>query len=77
MIVALQVRDILQGHVPRKTWISSDEIFAIVEMHGHLDDQDRKPKFRGSVTPRWKTIVRGVLASELRKGKVRSRKHAD
>ena len=77
MIAAQQVWGIIQGYVPRKQWVSSEEIYAIVEMHGKLDDQDREPKFSGSNTPRWKAIVRRVLANELKKGKVRSRKRPD
>jgi len=77
MIAAQQVRGIIQGHVPRRKWVSSEEIFAIVELHGKLDEQDREPRFPGSRTPRWKTVVRDVLANELKRGKVRSRKHSD
>jgi hypothetical protein len=77
MIAANEVLGIIHGHVPRKQWVSSEEIFAIVESHGKLDHQDREPKFPGSSTPRWKTIVRGVLAKELKKGRARSRRRPD
>ncbi len=74
MIAAHQVWGIIQGYVPRNQWVSSDDIYALVELHGKLDDEDRKPESRGSSTPRWKTLVRHVLASESKSGKVHSRK---
>ena len=74
MIAARQVWGIIQGHVPRKQWVSSKDIYAIVELHGKLDDADREPQSRGSSTPRWKTLVRSVLTNRVKKGRIRSRK---
>lgn len=74
MIAAKEVWGIIQGHVPRKQWVSSVDICAIVELHGKLDAEDRKPVSSHSIMPRWKTLVRTVLSSELKSGKVRSRK---
>ena len=74
MIAARQVWGIIQGHVPRKQWVSSDDIYAIVELHGKLDDEDREPQSLRSSTPRWKTLVRNVLANRVKKGRIRSRK---
>jgi hypothetical protein len=76
MIAAEQVLEILQGYVPRNQWIPSEDIYTIVELYGELDDQDREPKVPGSRTPMWKTTVRAVLVSELKKGRVRSRKRS-
>ena len=74
MIAAQQVWGIIQGHVPRKQWVPSEAIYDLVELHAQLSDEDREPRAPGSITPRWKALVRDVLADELRKGKVRSRK---
>ncbi len=74
MIAARQVWGIIQGHVPRKQWVPSQDIYAIVEMHGKLDDEDREPQSLRSSTPRWKTLVRNVLANRVKKGRIRSRK---
>lgn len=77
MIAAGQVWGIIQGHVPRKQWVSSRDIFALVERYGGLDDEDRQPQSPGSITPRWKALVRDVLSDRLKNGKVRSRKRSN
>ena len=74
MIAARQVWGIIRGHVPRRQWVSSDDIYAIVELHGKLDEKDREPQSPGSRTPRWKTIVRNVLTNRVKKGRIQSRK---
>jgi hypothetical protein len=74
MIAAQQVWGIIQGHVPRKEWVPSEDIYAIVELHGKLDEVDRQPQSPGSNTPKWKILVRNVLANRVRKGRIRSRK---
>lgn len=76
MIAAQQVLQIIQRHVPRKQWVSSKDIYAIVESHGMLDAEDRQPRSPGSNLPRWKGLVRNVLAHEMKVGKVRSRKRS-
>ena len=74
MIAARQIWGIIQGHVPRKQWVSSRDIYAIVELHGKLDDEDRQPQSTRSMTPKWKTLVHNVLANRVKKGRIRSRK---
>ena len=72
MIAAQQVWGIIQGHVPRKQWVSSDDIYAIVELHGKLDNEDREPHSPGSSIPRWKMLVRDILENDacwVRKGR--------
>jgi hypothetical protein len=76
MIAARQVWGIIQGYVPRKQWVSAQDIYAIVELHGNLDDEDRKPGSSRSSTPKWKTLVHDVLANRVKKGKIRSRKRS-
>ena len=74
MIAARRVWGIIKGHVPRKQWVRSEDIYAIVELHGKLDDEDREPRSLRSSTPRWKTLVRNVLANRVKKGRIKSRK---
>jgi hypothetical protein len=74
MIAARQVWGIIEGHVPRKEWVSSEDICAMVELYGRLDEEDRQPQSPASNTPRWKIVVRNVLANRLKKGRIRSRK---
>jgi hypothetical protein len=77
MIAAREVWGIIQGHVPRKRWVSSDDIYSIVELHGKLDEEDRQPQSPGSNTPKWKILVRNVLANRVKKGRIRSRKRSN
>jgi hypothetical protein len=74
MIAAQSVWGIIQGHVPRKQWVPSEDIYAIVELHAALDEEDRQPQSPGSLTPKWKILVRHVLADRVKKGGIRSRK---
>lgn len=74
MIAAQEVWGIIQGHVPKRRWVSSVDICAMVELHGNLDEEDRKPQSPHSIMPRWKTLVRKVLSNALKSGKIRSRK---
>jgi hypothetical protein len=73
MVAAGQLWKIIQGNVPRMRWVSSDEIYAIVERHGRLEPEDREPHFSGSQTPFWKKKVRSIMTEHVREGKVRSR----
>ena len=77
MIAAGQVWGIIQGHVPRKQWVSSRDIYALVELYGGLDDEDRQPQSSRSITPRWKVLVREVLTNRLKRGKIRSRRRSN
>ena len=74
MIEARQVWNIIQGHVPKKEWVPSEKVYTIVELYGELDEEDRRAQSPESITPRWKVVVRDVLAKLLREGRVRSRK---
>ena len=74
MIAEHTVWSILQGHMPREQWVSSKDIYAIVESHGHLDAEDRLPHSPRSKTPKWKTLVRNVLMNRLKNGKLRWRR---
>jgi hypothetical protein len=74
MIAERQVWGIIQGHVPRKQWVSSEDIFALVELHGKPDAEDLQPLSPRSRTPKWKALVRNVLADNVKKGRIRARK---
>ncbi len=73
MTSARKIWSILRGHVPRSQWISSKEIYGIVETHGQLDKEDRQMHSPLSTVPNWKIVVRDVLLNRLRRGKIRSR----
>lgn len=72
MIAEHQVRGIIQGHVPGKQWMPSEEILAIVESHRKLDSEDRASEPPGPNTPRWKILVREVLVNRVEAGRTRS-----
>ena len=74
MIAEPTIWNILQGHMPRKQWVSSKDIYDIVELHGNLDEEDRRPNSSRSKTPKWKTLVHYVLMNRLKNGKLRWRK---
>lgn len=76
MIRAGQVWSIIRDYVPKKRWVSSKDIYAIVESHGNLDAEDRMPQSPLLKTPKWKILVRNVLLEWLKKGKIRLRKRA-
>ena len=73
MINAHQIWTLIQKRVPRNQWVSSDEVYAIVKLHGNLDDEDWRKALKSN-TPRWKSRVRHILANRLGKGSIRSRK---
>lgn len=77
MIADNTVWGILQGHMPRQRWVSSKDIYAIVELYGDLGEEDRSPHSPQSKTPKWKTLVRNVLVKRLKNGKLRWRKGTD
>ena len=62
---------IIKQHVPKRQWISSDEIYGIVELHTKLDGEDLTMQSPKSHVPRWKLLVRNVLVDRLHKGKLR------
>ncbi len=76
MTAATTIWSILQRHAPRKQWVSSGDLFALVETYGHLDDEDLRPLSPHSRTPRWKINVRNVLLNRCEKGRVRRREGA-
>jgi hypothetical protein len=76
MIASRLIWGIIQEHAPRKQWVSSEDIYTIVELHGNLDDEDRRQSPRSNA-PIWKSRVRNVLATHLSKGGIRSRKRSD
>ena len=73
MIGARRIWCIIRGHASKKKWVSSKEIYDIVEQYGNLDSKDRLPQSPFSKTPQWKILVRNVLVNRLKKGKIRWR----
>ena len=77
MIRSGQIWRIILDYVPKKQWVSSKDIYAIVESRGNLDADDRQPQSPLLKTPKWKILVRNVLLEWLKKGKIRSRKKSN
>ncbi len=73
MIGSQKVWETIREHIPRKQWIPSKDIFAVVELHGSLEEEDRRPLSPRSKVPRWKVVVRHVLAERKKSGELRSR----
>lgn len=62
---------IIRQYVPKRQWISSKEIYDIVETHTTLEAEDIAPQSPKSHTPKWKLLVRNVLVNRVQKGKLR------
>jgi len=73
MIRSQQVFAILDKHMPRKRWVSCNEVFEIVEAHTKIDAADRSSAPPLSKTPKWKIVVRDVLLQWLKEGRIRRR----
>ncbi len=71
MISTSTIWHIIKQNVPKRQWISSKEIYDIVETHTSLDTEDVAPQSPKSHTPKWKLLVRNVLVNRVRKGKLR------
>lgn len=61
--------------MPRKCWVSLDEIYQIVKRYGNLDDEDFEPHFPNSDVPRWKRNVRNVLQYRKSTGEIQWNKN--
>jgi hypothetical protein len=71
-----EIWDCIREHLPRRTWVPLDDIYALVERRLSLDREDHKPQAPGSLIPKWKRNVRNVLQYRKRKGEVEWNKHA-
>lgn len=76
MISGSSIWRIFREYMPRKQWISTEEMNRMVEVHGKLGEDDWQPQTSHSKTPRWKVDVRRVLANRIRKGRIQSRPRA-
>jgi hypothetical protein len=66
MIHLPEIWNIIQTHLPRKRWVTLDNVYKLVERHGNLDSEDYEPQSPTSDIPKWKRNVRNVL--QYRKG---------
>jgi hypothetical protein len=64
----------LQKYLPKKTWISLEEILTTVHTRIFLDEEDLDRASSHSGTPRWEANVRRLLRVKTRMGSVRSRR---
>ena len=61
---------VIKTYVPKQQWVSSEEIYNIVEAHSNLDKEDLELQSPKSHIPKWKLLVRNVLVDRLQKGKL-------
>lgn len=71
MIRTSTIWHIIKQYAPKQQWISSEEIYDIVESHSKLDGEDLTPQSPKSHIPKWKLLVRNVLVDRRHKGKLR------
>jgi hypothetical protein len=64
----------LQKHLPKKRWISLEDILTTVHTRIFLDEEDLDRARSHSGTPRWETNVRRLLRMKTLMGSVRSRR---
>ena len=62
---------ILQHHVPKNQWISTQEIFSIVESHSTFDHEDLT--LHVSNVLQWKFNVRRLLQEKTKEGSLKGR----
>jgi hypothetical protein len=64
----------LRTHLPRRTWVSIEEIYGIVQQNVILDAEDLGySRVLQPGSPRWKRNVRRLLRSKRREGTLMSR----
>ena len=70
MIHSQEIWDIILMYMPRRQWISLNDIYHIVETYGNLDTEDFEPQSPTSDIPKWKRNVRNVLQNRKKTGKI-------
>jgi hypothetical protein len=62
---------VLTRHAPKKRWVSTNEIYSIVESHLTLDNDDLR--VRDSQPPKWKLNIRRLLQDMKKAGRIQAR----
>jgi len=57
-------------YLPRRQWVSLEDIYLLVETHLTLDKEDIEPQSPTSSIPKWKRNVRNVLQYRKRNGEI-------
>lgn len=70
MIHIPEIWDIILMYMPRRQWISLNDIYHIVETYGNLDTEDFEPQSPTSDIPKWKRNVRNVLYYRKETGEI-------
>ena len=71
MIRTSTISYIIQKYIPKRVWVSSEDIYDLVESHAKLDKEDLKTQSPKSHTPKWKLLVRNVLVERIHNGKLK------
>lgn len=70
MIRLPEIWDIILMYMPRRQWISLNDIYHMVETYGNLDTEDFEPQSPTSDIPKWKRNVRNVLQYRKNTGEI-------
>jgi hypothetical protein len=70
MIRLPEIWDIILMYMPRRQWISLNDIYHMVETYGNLDTEDFEPQSPTSDIPKWKRNVRNVLQYRKKTGEI-------
>lgn len=65
-----EIWSIILFYMPREIWVTLNDIYALVEQHANLDEEDMEPQAPGSTIPKWKRNVRNVLQYRKRTGEI-------
>lgn len=65
-----EIWGIILMYMPRRQWISLNDIYHMVETYGNLDTEDFEPQSPTSDIPKWKRNVRNVLQYRKKTGEI-------
>lgn len=71
MIRSSTIWYIIQKYIPKRQWVSSEDIYDLVESHTRLDKEDVKPQSPNSRIAQWKLVVRNVLVERVHTGNLK------
>ena len=69
MLDARQAWETIREHAPRSQWLQIPDLYALIEAHVALDDQDRQPETTEFSTT-WQRTVRDAINDAKRRGEL-------
>jgi len=70
MIHLPDIWDCISQRLPRKQWVTLEDIYGLIERNLKLDDEDYEPQSPRSDFPKWKRNVRNVLQYRKKTGDI-------